>query len=131
MIIVGNIVRFTYRIVFIVDAVLFTDFLVVMRNFEEWVKAEEIKERPAVQEIKKSLADLGTTAEHIQPLSEFAHALEKPVMDENRKTYVEVPALKVMRPLLKKVVQKMLGAFEWVRGTQEQVRHVWSRQGLP
>jgi len=28
----------------------------------------------------------------------------------------------LMLPLLKNVVQKMLGAFEWARGAQEQVR---------
>ena len=68
------------------------------------------------------LADLGATAEHIQLISEFAHALEKLVMDKCGKTYVEVPAPKILLPLLKKVVQKMLGAFEWARGAQEQVR---------
>lgn len=94
----------------------------VLKEFNEWAEAEEIKERPAVQEIKKSLADLGATEDHIKPLSDFAGALEKPVMDKNGRTYVEVPAPKVLLPLLKKVVQKMLGAFEWARGVQEQVR---------
>ena len=94
----------------------------VLKEFNEWAEAEEIKERPAVQEIKKSLADLGATAEHIQPLSDFAGALDNPVMGKNGKTYVEMPAPKVMLPLLKNVVQKMLGAFEWARGAQEQVR---------
>lgn len=41
----------------------------VLKEFNEWAKAEEIRERPAVQEIKKSLADFGATEEHIKPLS--------------------------------------------------------------
>ena len=94
----------------------------VLKEFNEWAKTEEIKERPAVQEIKNSLADLGATEEHIKPLSEFAGALDKPVTGKNGKTYVEVPAPKILLPLLKGVVRKMLGAFEWMRGTQERVR---------
>ena len=94
----------------------------VLKEFNEWAKTEEIKERPAVQEIKNSLADLGATEEHIKPLSEFAGALDKPVTGKNGKTYVEVPAPKVLIPLLKGVVKKMLGAFEWMRGTKERVR---------
>ncbi len=94
----------------------------VLKEFNEWAKTEEIKERPAAQEIKNSLADLGATEEHIKPLSEFAGALDKPVIGKNGKTYVEVPAPKVLLPLLKGVIRKMLGAFEWMRGTQERVR---------
>ncbi len=92
-----------------------------MNEFDKWAKSEEQRELPQVQEIKRSLADLGATAEHEQPLSVFAEKLNNPVTDKNRKIYVEVPAPKVLIPLLKKVVQKMLGAFGWAHDAQKQV----------
>lgn len=73
-----------------------------MNEFDKWAKSEEQRELPQVQEIKRSLADLGATAEHEQPLSVFAEKLNNPVTDKNRKIYVEVPAPKVLIPLLKK-----------------------------
>ncbi len=93
----------------------------VLKEFNAWAEAETIKERPAVQEIKNSLADLGATPEHIQPLSQFADSLNNPITNKAGKTFVEVPSPKIMIPLLKKVVQKMLGAFEWARGAQAKV----------
>ena len=67
------------------------------------------------------MADLGATAEHEQPLSVFAEKLKNPVTGKNGRTYVEVPAPKVLLPLLKKVVQKMLGAFGWAHDAQKRV----------
>ena len=93
----------------------------VMNEFDKWAKSEEQKEISSVQEIKRSLADLGATAEHEQPLSVFAEKLKNPVTGKNGRTYVEVPAPKVLLPLLKKVVQKMLGAFGWAHDAQKRV----------
>lgn len=90
-------------------------------EFNKWTKAEEQKEISSVQEIKKSLETLGATAEHEQPLSAFAEKLNNPLTGKNGKIYVEVPAPKVLIPLLKKVVQKMLGAFGWAHGAQKKV----------
>ncbi len=90
-------------------------------EFDKWAKAEEQKEISSVQEIKKSLVALGATTEHEQPLSAFAEKLNNPLTGKNGKTYVEVPAPRILIPLLKKMVQKMLGAIGWAHGAQKKV----------
>lgn len=99
----------------------------VIDEFDKWAKAEEQKERVKVTEIKQSLLNLGATEEDEKPLSDFAASLEKPLIGKDGKTYVAVPRPDRLIPLLKKVVQKMLGAFGWSHGmqkkTQEHVEH--------
>ena len=71
------------------------------------------------------------------PLSAFAEKLNNPLTGKNGKTYVEVPAPRVLIPLLKKVVQKMPGAIGCAHGAQkkvaQQVEHarVSLREKLP
>ena len=97
----------------------------VMNQFDEWAKTEEQKERSNVMEIKKSLENLGATAEDEQPLTSFAKALDNPLQGKDGKIYVEVPSPGKLIPLLKKVVKRMLGAFGWshsmAKKTQEQM----------
>ncbi len=97
----------------------------VMNEFDKWAKGEEQKERANVREIKQSLENLGATADMEQPLTELAKSLDKPLIGKDGKTYVAIPSPGKLLPLLKKVVNRMLGAFGWSHSVQKKtMEHV-------
>lgn len=93
----------------------------VKKEFDDWAKQEEQKERPHVTEIKKSLENLGATPDMEKPLTEFAKSLENPITGKNGKTYIEVPSPGKIIPMLKKVVRRMLDAFGWSHDKAEEI----------